>query len=347
MHNTNNLRITGIEPLIPPSELMNEIPISEKGSETVHESRGIIEAILKGEDMRLLAIVGPCSIHDVRAAKEYMARLGELRERVIDRVYVVMRVYFEKPRTTLGWRGLIIDPFMDGSYRIEEGLRIARSLLRDIIDTGMPVGSEMLDPIVPQYVSDMISWAAIGARTTESQTHRNLASGLSMPVGFKNSTDGSLFSAVNALESARVGHNFIGINPEGQTCVLSTSGNTASHIILRGGRPGPNYYEESVEEAEGMIRELGIEPAIMIDCSHMNSGKKHVRQERVIRALLDQRKRNRTSIIGFMLESNLMPGNQVIPEDLSLLKYGVSVTDECIGWDETERLLMESYKAMG
>jgi 3-deoxy-7-phosphoheptulonate synthase len=259
----------------------------------------------------------------------------------------VMRVYFEKPRTTLGWRGLIIDPYMDGSYQIEDGLGIARTLLRDLNDMGIPTGSEMLDPIVPQYVSDLISWAAIGARTTESQTHRNLASGLSMPVGFKNATDGTLLSAVNALESARVGHNFIGINPEGQTSILSTSGNMASHIILRGGRPGPNYYEESVEEAEEMISALGIRPAIMIDCSHMNSGKRHIRQERVIRSLLDQRKRNRTSIIGFMLESNLKPGNQNIPEDLSRLDYGVSVTDECIGWEETEKLLMEAYKAMG
>ena len=347
MHKTNNLRITGITPLIPPDELIREIPITETGSETVYESRKNIEAILRGEDDRLLAIVGPCSIHDTRAALEYAEKLKVLRDRIQDRIYVVMRVYFEKPRTTVGWRGLIVDPFMDGSYRIEEGLRIARTLLRDITDMGIPAGSEMLDPIVPQYVSDLISWAAIGARTTESQTHRNIASGLSMPVGFKNATDGSLFSAVNALVSARAGHNFIGIDPTGQTCVLSTSGNPSSHVILRGGRFGPNYYEESVEQAEAMIRELNMRPAVMIDCSHMNSGKQHVRQGRVMRSLLDQRKRDRTSIIGFMLESNLKPGNQKIEGDLSRLQYGVSVTDECIGWDETEELLMESFEAMG
>lgn len=347
MHRTDNLRITGIKPLIPPESLMREIPITERAEKTVIESRRVIEAIIRGDDPRLLAIVGPCSIHDVKAAEEYAGLLDELRRKVEDRVYVVMRVYFEKPRSTLGWRGLIIDPSMDGSYNIEEGLRIARKLLRDITDRGIPTGSEMLDPIVPQYVSDLISWAAIGARTTESQTHRNLASGLSMPVGFKNATDGTLLSAVNALESARQGHNFIGIDPAGQTCVLSTAGNTASHIILRGGRPGPNYYEESVEEAEELISELGIPPAVMIDCSHMNSGKRHIRQGRVLRALLEQRRRNRTSIIGFMLESNLKPGNQKIGDDLSGLQYGVSVTDECIGWDETEELLMEAFDAMG
>ncbi|MBN2051044.1 MAG: 3-deoxy-7-phosphoheptulonate synthase [Spirochaetales bacterium] len=347
MRNTNNLRITGITPLIPPEELIREIPLSDRGSETVYESREIIEDIILGKDRRLLAVVGPCSIHDTAAALDYARKLKILREQVLDRIYVIMRVYFEKPRSVLGWRGLIIDPYLDGSYRIEEGLRIARRLLLDLANMGMPAGSEMLDPIVPQYVSDLISWAAIGARTTESQTHRNLASGLSMPVGFKNATDGSLASAVNAMESARAGHNFIGINPQGQTCVLTTLGNEASHIILRGGRPGPNYYEETVEEAEEMIRELGIHPAVMVDCSHMNSGKKHIRQERVMRALLEQRRRNRQSIIGFMLESNLVAGNQPIPEDLSRLNYGVSVTDECIGWKETEELLMEAYDAMG
>ncbi|GAB4367598.1 MAG: hypothetical protein Kow009_04530 [Spirochaetales bacterium] len=257
-----------------------------------------------------------------------------------------MRVYFEKPRTVLGWRGLIFDPALDGSADIPRGLREARKLLLSITEMGLPAGSEVLDPIVPQYITDLLSWASIGARTTESQTHREMASGLSMPVGFKNGTDGSLESAINAMTSSLNPHSFIGIDQDGMTSILRTRGNDTIHLILRGGRMGPNYYEENVERAEEMLQKAGLPVAIVVDCSHMNSGKNHSRQGRVFHAFLHQRNLGRKSLIGFMLESNLFEGNQEIPKDLSNLKYGVSVTDACIGWEETERLLLEAYKML-
>jgi 3-deoxy-7-phosphoheptulonate synthase len=346
LRQTSDLHIQSITPLIPPSELKAEYPMTEASNRTVWESREQVKRILSGTDDRLLAVVGPCSIHDPRAAIEYAERLAELGREVEDRLYVVMRVYFEKPRTTVGWKGLIVDPDLDGSSDIHKGLRVARKLLLDITAMGLPVGSEMIEPVVPQYIADLLSWASIGARTTESQTHREMASGLSMPVGFKNGTDGSLDTAVNALAASRSAHSFIGIDQDGRTCVLRTTGNPEGHIILRGGKDGPNYYEENIEKAEEMLRKQNLPVAVMIDCSHANSGKKSVRQERVLYSILDQRRRGKRSIVGFMLESNLFEGCQAIPEDLSKLRYGVSITDECIGWDKTEELLRYAHSAL-
>jgi len=346
MKRTNDLRISTIKPLISPADLKKEFPMTEKSNETVVRSRETILNILEKKDKRLLAVVGPCSIHDIRAAGEYASLLRELSLKIEDRIFLVMRVYFEKPRTSIGWRGLIVDPHLDGSYDIEQGLKIARQLLLDITESGLPVGSEMLDPIVPQYNAELISWAAIGARTTESQTHREMASGLSMPVGFKNSTSGSLQIAMDALKSTMHPHSFIGIDQKGQTCVLQTTGNEGVHLIMRGGKNQPNYYEENVEEAESLLKENNLDPRIMIDCSHANSGKKQTRQERVLNAVLDQRKRGKESIIGFMLESNLKEGKQDIALNLSNLEYGKSVTDECIGWEKTEELLVHAYEMM-
>jgi len=257
-----------------------------------------------------------------------------------------MRVYFEKPRTTLGWRGLIVDPDMDGSYDIARGLEIARKTLIRIAEIGLPTGSEMLDPYVPQYIGDLVSWAAIGARTTESQTHRNLASGLSMPVGFKNGTSGSLELAINAMQSAIHPASFIGIDQQGNTCVLSTTGNDVCHMILRGGRSGPNYHEEHIEEAEQLMKEAGLTPSLVVDCSHANSGKKSPRQSRVLRSIIDQSVHGQKVISGFMLESNLFEGKQEIPAVLKDLKYGVSVTDECIGWEETAKIVLQAYRSL-
>ena len=337
MERTNNLRIAGLFPLISPRELQSELPITEESARIVVEGRRIVEAILRREDPRLLAVVGPCSIHDPKAAVEYAERLTRLRNEIVDRIYVVMRVYFEKPRTTVGWRGLILDPRLDGSYDIQSGMQTARSLLLQITGMGLPAGSEMLDPIVPQYTSDLLSWASIGARTTESQTHREMASGLSMPVGFKNGTDGSIQTAINALASARRPHSFIGIDPDGRTCVLNTTGNECGHIILRGGRSGPNYHDEMVEDAGKMLEESGFPACLLVDCSHSNALKKASRQEKVLRSIVRQRKEGQRAIIGFMLESNLLEGSQPIAP-LPELKYGVSITDPCMGWEQTERL---------
>ncbi|MFQ3621362.1 MAG: 3-deoxy-7-phosphoheptulonate synthase [Spirochaetales bacterium] len=341
--NTNDLRIVSCLPLVPPRELKKEFPMTEKANRTVVEGRKIIGDIIHGKDTRILAIVGPCSIHDPVAALDYARRLSELRKQIENKVYVVMRVYFEKPRTVLGWRGLIFDPGLDGSFDIPRGLREARRLLLAINELGLPAGSEILDPIVPQYITDLLSWASIGARTTESQTHREMASGLSMPVGFKNGTDGSLDGAINAMTSSLHPHSFIGIDQEGMTSILNTRGNNQIHLILRGGRMGPNYYEENVEKAEELLSRQGLPRAIVVDCSHMNSQKKPSRQSRVFHAFLEQRSRGRTSLIGFMLESNLFEGSQEIPLNLANLKYGVSITDACIGWEETEALLGEAY----
>ena len=339
MHQTNDVRIRAIDPLISPAALKKEFPASEASLETVVESRRVIEAIVTGQDHRMLAVVGPCSIHDPDAAMDYATRLKRVHDELSDRLYVVMRVYFEKPRTRLGWRGLILDPHLDGSYDIQEGLRTARRLLCEITDMGLPAGSEMLDPIVPQYTSDLISWASIGARTTESQTHREMASGLSMPVGFKNGTDGSIQTAVNALSSSRYPHSFIGIDQEGRTCVLNTGGNEYGHVILRGGRTGPNYHDESVEDASRMLMEAGYPPAVMVDCSHANSVKDPTRQEKVLRSIIRQRGEGQDALMGFMLESNIGYGRQDIPENPAHLEYGVSVTDPCLDWHASENAL--------
>ena len=336
---TSDLRIASLAPLVPPSQLKQEYPVPPEATERVAESRRVIGSILRGEDPRLLAVVGPCSIHDPAAALEYATRLAELRNEVSETMHVVLRVYFEKPRTRLGWRGLILDPALDGSGDIQTGLRTARKLLLDIAELGLPTGSEMLDPIVPQFLDDLVSWASIGARTTESQTHREMASGLSMPVGFKNGTDGSIESAVNAFSSSMHSHSFIGIDQHGVTCVLNTTGNEMGHVILRGGRGGPNYHDEQVEDTVAALEEASLPARVMVDCSHMNSRRDHTRQQKVLRSVVRQRVQGQDAIIGFMLESNLKPGKQPIPERPQQLEYGLSITDACIGWDETAELL--------
>ena len=347
MPKTSDLRIVGIDALTPPITLKDEFPASERSSKTVVEARRTIASIISGRDPRLLAIVGPCSIHDHGLAMDYARQLKKLHDELRDRLYIVMRVYFEKPRTRLGWRGLILDPHLDGSYDIQTGLRMARQILSEITDMGLPAGSEMLDPIVPQYTDDLVSWASIGARTTESQTHREMASGLSMPVGFKNGTDGSVENAINALASSRNPHSFIGIDPRGQSCVLTTAGNEHGHVILRGGRGGPNYHDESVEDACNKLIEAGYPPAVMVDCSHANSMKDPLRQAKVLRSVVRQRREGQASIVGFMMESNIGFGRQDIPEDPADLAYGVSVTDPCLDWDHTENALRWAHEQLG
>ena len=347
MKKVDNLHIANIESLITPIDLKKKLPLTEASNKTVIKSRQTIENILNKKDNRIMAVVGPCSIHDPSASLEYANKLLKLQEKIKDRVFIIMRTYFEKPRTTIGWKGLITDPHLDDTYDINFGLNTARKLLLDITEMGIGCGSEMLDPIVPQYISDLITWASIGARTTESQTHREMASGLSMPVGFKNSTSGDLKIAINAMESSRHPHSFIGIDQNGKTSVFKTNGNKISHIILRGGSTGPNYYEENVETAEKMISSLGLEPSIVIDCSHANSGKEYKKQKRVLHSLLDQKKRGKASIVGFMLESNLIAGAQKLSKNPEDMVYGQSVTDQCIDWEETEELLLNTYEMIG
>jgi 3-deoxy-7-phosphoheptulonate synthase len=349
MERTNDIRIAAEVPLISPADLARRIPMTEAANATVVESRAAIRRVLSGEDKRLVAVVGPCSIHDPDAAVEYARRLSELNGRVADALVLVMRVYFEKPRTALGWRGIIIDPALDGSYDIARGLSTARKLLIAINEAGVPAGTEMLDPIVPQYIAELVSWAAIGARTTESQTHREMASGLSMPVGFKNSTEGDVQIAINAILSARQAHSFLGIDKSGSTSVLRTLGNTDCHLILRGGKSGPNYQAAAVQRAIKLLADAGLRPTMIVDCSHGNSNKKPENQGLVLRDLVSQRMSGVSgseSVIGFMLESNLECGSQPIPMDLSQLKRGVSITDSCIGWKETEEILVETAKRL-
>ena len=346
MEKLNDVNISSIQPLAAPDTLKKEFPVGDDLRKSIVNYRKEITDILEKRDKRMLAIVGPCSIHDPDAAMDYARQLKVLREKYRDKLNIIMRVYFEKPRTALGWRGLILDPDLNGSYKLEEGLGKARKLLLDINTLGLPAGSEILDPIVPQYISDLISWAAIGARTTESQTHRELTSGLSMPVGFKNGTDGSLDVAINGMKSAMHPHSFIGIDKQGQTCVLNTRGNKTGHPILRGGKHGPNYYEEKIEDAEEALIKEGLNPIVLIDCSHANSGKKYYKQERVLNAILDQRRRGRDSIVGFMLESNLHEGSQKIAGTLKDMIYGVSITDACISMETTEGLLETAYNSL-
>jgi 3-deoxy-7-phosphoheptulonate synthase len=340
MKPTQQLNIREIKPLVSPKTLLKDLPMDAKSNETVVESRDVITRILNKEDKRLLVVVGPCSIYDPKAALEYAEKLSILQSELSDVLYIVMRAYFEKPRTTVGWKGYLNDPVLSGKGDIEKGLYYGRELLLKITGMGMPIATEMLDPIVPQYLADLVSWASIGARTTESQTHREMASGLSMPVGFKNSTEGNLDVAINAMEAARHPHDFVGINDDGQTAIIKTKGNPWGHVILRGGKT-PNYDPETIAYADEHLRQAGFEPAILIDCSHGNSSKKHENQATVARAVLDLVPKF-PAIIGLMLESNLFEGNQKITDDVSKLKYGVSITDACIGWDTTEALLREA-----
>ena len=343
MEKTYDLNIRTTQTLLSPRRLKEELPMTETANETVTRGREEIKRILRKEDQRLLAVVGPCSLHDLDAALEYAHRLNELRSQLEDRLCIVMRVYFEKPRTTIGWKGLVYDPHLDGSGDMPNGLKIARRLLLEINGMGLPAATEMLDPITPQYTADLICWAAIGARTTESQTHREMASGLSMPVGFKNSTDGNLQVAIDAMESAGHPHSFLGIDQEGRTCVVRTTGNPCRHVVLRGGGRGPNYEPESIEEAARQMHQGGLDPVFMVDCSHANSGKKHELQEAVCESVVRQRRSGNDALIGVMIESNLNSGNQKIPKDLEHLQYGVSITDECVGWETTERMLRNAH----
>jgi 3-deoxy-7-phosphoheptulonate synthase len=341
-----DIRIRKTESLATPDELIKQFPVKEEVALSINRSRKAVNDIIQGRDSRLLAIVGPCSLHDRAAALEYAHRLKDLAEKVKDDMFIVMRTYFEKPRTILGWKGLILDPKMDGSYDIGSGIAIARSLLLDIVSIGMPVGCEVLDPIIPQYIDELMSWSSIGARTTESQIHRNLASGLSVAVGFKNSTSGDLSNAINAIQCAYHPASFIGMDRSGASTIFRTTGNDCCHLILRGGDNSPNYYEDDVESARNMMIKSELNPAIIIDCSHANSRKNYDRQKRVLRSVIDQVCWGEKSIKGFMLESNLVCGSQKIPSDLSALKYGVSITDGCLGWDETERILIRSCEML-
>jgi len=342
MKSTDDLRIEGYQPLTPPRILKKEIPISADANETVVLGRKQISNILQKEDRRLLVIVGPCSIHDEKASLEYAARLNSLRRKVARTLFVVMRVYFEKPRTTVGWKGMINDPCLDGTCDMTTGLRKARRLLAQINAMGLPAATEMLDTITAQYVADLVSWSAIGARTSESQIHREMASGLSMPVGFKNSTDGNLSSAINALEAARTPHGFLGIDQDGKTCVVKTTGNQRVHIVLRGGKK-PNYDPISLEEARLKLIKKNLPETIMVDCAHANSMKKYQGQAVVWKNVIGQYIDGNEALIGLMLESNLHEGNQVFSGDPSSLKYGVSITDECISWETTEELLLWAH----
>jgi 3-deoxy-7-phosphoheptulonate synthase len=341
-----DLRVLTTKELIAPRVLKQELRVDEPIAQTVVDARRTVREILSGADQRLLCLVGPCSIHDPVAAIDYAERLAHLRPAVEHRLFIVMRVYFEKPRTTIGWKGLINDPHIDDSCDMEEGLRIARRLLIDINRLGLPAGTEMLDPITPQYIADLVSWAAIGARTTESQTHREMASGLSMPVGFKNSTEGNLQVAVNAIESARRPHSFLGINQDGVTAIIRTAGNPDTHVVLRGGKTS-NYDATSIEECHRLLAKAGLEPRVMVDCSHAQTSKEYTRQLPVLAALVDQIRSGNRTIMGVMLESNISAGNQPLSKDRATLKYGVSITDPCLDWPTTEQCLRDAARALG
>ena len=336
----NNINVAAQDVLITPRQLKDDVPLGATGERTVLEGRRSVRRILDRADPRLLVVIGPCSVHDVDAAHDYARRLAALAREVEDTLFIVMRVYFEKPRTTTGWKGLINDPYLDDSFHIEDGLHIARRLLVDLADMGLPAGTEALDPIVPQYLSDLITWTAIGARTTESQTHREMASGLSTPVGFKNGTDGSLTVAINALHSVSSPHSFLGIDRNGQSAVIRTRGNAYGHVVLRGGHQ-PNYDSVSVALCERALREAKLPENIVIDCSHANSNKDPGLQALVAENVANQILEGNRSILGLMLESNIGWGNQKISADRSRMAYGVSVTDACIDWPSTEKLLRE------
>ena len=346
MQRTSDINVVETRPLPSPQHLLAEVARTEAQSEFVTRSRQDIHRLIFTDDRRLLMLVGPCSIHDVDAGREYAGRLAALAREVSDRVMIVMRVYFEKPRTTVGWKGLIMDPRLDGSNDIASGLRIARGFLRDVLDLGLPTATELLDPITPQYIADLVCWSAIGARTAESQTHRQMASGLSMPIGFKNGTDGSVQTAINAIRAASQPQTFLGINLEGSASAVVTAGNPNCHIVLRGGSQGPNYSAEHIASTERKLEAAGLNKSILVDCSHDNSAKDPSRQPEVMRELLAQIAAGNTSIMGAMIESNLQAGSQKFPQALPQLRRGVSITDGCIGWDTTEALVREVHAAL-
>ncbi len=345
MNIRDNLHIAKFEPLASPKELKTLLPLSEAGSMRVIESRNRIQNILEHKSDVFLVMVGPCSIHSPTEAYEYAKRLKKLSLEVNSKLMLVMRVYFEKPRTTIGWKGLIYDPDLDGSCHMSKGLKIARKLLLDIDELGLPTATEMLGPVTAQYIADLVSWTAIGARTTESQTHRQLASGLSMPVGFKNATNGNIRTAIEAIKSAIHKHVFLGVLEDGRSGIFHTTGNKYSHIILRGGKNEPNYGSEYIAYTRELLKKNNLIPSIMLDCSHANSDKNASKQSGVLKDVIAQIKNNERSIVGVMIESNLNHGNQGISNQSSL-EYGISITDECIGWQETEDMIRELYSSI-
>ncbi|MBL8250840.1 MAG: 3-deoxy-7-phosphoheptulonate synthase [Candidatus Competibacter sp.] len=338
----HNVNISAQDVLLTPDEIKQKLPMTDRAESTVLEGRWTVQRILDRQDPRLFVVVGPCSIHDVAAARDYAERLKALADEIKDTLFIIMRVYFEKPRTTVGWKGLINDPRMDDSFHIEEGLQIARGLLLELAEMGLPAGTEVLDPISPQYIADLIAWTAIGARTTESQTHREIASGLSAPVGFKNGTNGSLEVAINALQSAARAHSFLGIDQFGRSAITRTTGNRYGHMVLRGG-DRPNYDSVSVALCEKALREKKLPVNVVVDCSHANSFKDPAVQPLVMRDCVHQILEGNQSIIGLMVESNIGWGNQSIPADRGQLKYGVSITDACVDWPTTEKMLRETH----
>lgn len=329
-----------------PVELIRRIPKNSEEAEFIAQSRSEINRILFGDDKRLLLVIGPCSIHDAEGGLEYGRRLAALAREVSDRIFIVMRVYFEKPRTTVGWKGLIMDPKLDDTCDIVGGLELAREILRDIVDMGLPTATELLDPITPQYIADLISWSAIGARTAESQTHRQMASGLSMPLGFKNGTDGNIQTAVNAIKAASGSQTFLGINQDGGSSAVTTRGNPNCHVILRGGTGGPNYDASCVRETEELLKKAGLPSAIMVDTSHANSHKDPENQPKVADEVMRQMEEGNTSIIGLMVESNLKAGSQKFPQPKENLEHGVSITDPCIGWETTEKMIRDIHRRL-
>ncbi len=343
MIRTNNLNVSGLTPLIAPADLKQVFPLSEAAAAFVADARAQVKDIIWSRDPRVMVVVGPCSIHDPKAALEYAARLAELNRELKDQLLLVMRVYFEKPRTTIGWKGLINDPDLNGTHQISKGLGVARGLMLNITALGLPIATEMLDPITPQYLSDTITWGAIGARTTESQTHREMSSGLSFPVGFKNGTDGNLQIAIDAMGAACHAHSFLGINREGRTAIVRTTGNPDVHIVLRGGNDQPNYSAADLAQTGQMLDKAGIQTSIMVDCSHANSCKDHTRQEEVLNDVMNQIAAGNGRIGSLMIESFLAEGNQKMAERLEDLTYGVSITDKCVDWATTERMLRNAH----
>jgi 3-deoxy-7-phosphoheptulonate synthase len=346
LHRTDDLRIQELRPLIPPAILMEELPVSERASTLVWKSRAEIGHILTGQDDRLLVVVGPCSVHDPAAALEYAQRLAGVSAQFRDDLMLVMRVYFEKPRTTVGWKGLINDPTLDGKFNINEGLRRARRFLLDVLEMGLPTGTEFLDPITPQFIADLISWGAIGARTSESQVHRELASGLSMPVGFKNGTGGGVQVAIDGIRSAEHPHHFLSVTKQGGAAIVATRGNPECHVILRGGDSGPNYGADAVARVVADLQGAGLIGRLMIDCSHANSGKDHLRQPIVVSDVAGQVAGGSPAIFGLMLESFLVDGNQNHEKSRGTLVYGQSITDKCMSWERTEPLFTELAEAV-
>lgn len=347
MQQLQDLRVSRIITLTSPRALKEKLPVTEHIADTVCHGRKEVEDILTGKDRRLLVIVGPCSIHDMKSAREYASRLSKLRGELSGSLCIVMRVYFEKPRTTIGWKGFINDPHLNDTYDIEHGLYHARKLLIELNEMGLPTATEFLDPISPQYVADLISWAAIGARTIESQTHRQMASGLSMPVGFKNSTDGRLQVAIDAIRSAMHQHSFLGIDQDGHSSVITTKGNPFGHLVLRGGSDRPNYDAASIARADSQLEKAELARYLIVDCSHANSGKKFENQLKVWDDVLGQKAAGNESIAGVMIESNICSGNQPFPVDPCTLRYGVSITDECVSWEETEKMLRDGAERVG